>query len=49
MAQVRFLKGLAHSTNRSVCCFVARTVTVASSASSQPMATAVWVAAVFLD
>src|SRR3974377_1192436 len=44
MAQVRFVNGSAHLTNRSVCCLVARTVTVPSSHSSQPMATAVCVA-----
>lgn len=45
MAQMGLLSGFGpFKLNRPACCFVARTVTVPSSASSQPIATAVWAA-----
>src|SRR5271169_1651615 len=44
MAQVRSEKGSAHASNLAVCWQVARTVTFATSRSSPPMATAVWLA-----
>ena len=49
MAQVRFSNGCAQASSLAVCWPVAPTMTLATSRSSPPMATAVWLAFVGID